>query len=144
MAGLFSPRSRHEAWRDLWIALADAEAKLGLPVRPAQVDALRAARDSFDWARLAVLEKELRHDVMAHVHHFGECAPDAKGVIHLGATSCFVTDNADLVIYRDALTLLGKRLQSVLAVLGKFAGEHRDHACLGFTHYQVAQPVTVG
>ena len=106
MARLFSPRARHGAWRDLWICLAEAEQKLGFPVTEAQIAELKEHRDTFDWDRVAALEKELRHDVMAHVHHYGELAPWAKPIIHLGATSCFVTDNGDLVIYREALRLL--------------------------------------
>ncbi|MEC7583458.1 MAG: adenylosuccinate lyase [Planctomycetota bacterium] len=144
MAGLFSPETRHGTWRDLWIALADAEREVGLPVTAEQVQQLREQREVFDWSRVAELEKELRHDVMAHVHHYGELAPDARGIIHLGATSCFVTDNADLLLYRRALQLLEKRLVSVVAALGDFAREWRSQPCLGYTHFQVAQPVTVG
>lgn len=144
MAGLFSPRRRHGAWRDLWIALADAERQLGLPVTEAQVAELRAARETFDWASVAAHEKELRHDVMAHVHHFGELAPSARGIIHLGATSCFVTDNGDLMIYREALRLVEQRLVAAIRSLAEFAQAWRSQPCLGFTHYQVAQPVTVG
>ncbi|MFK7739987.1 MAG: adenylosuccinate lyase [Planctomycetota bacterium] len=144
MARLFSPRQRHTAWRDLWIQLADAERQLGLPVTTAQIEELKKHRDTFDWDRVAELEKELRHDVMAHVHHFGELAPSAKPIIHLGATSCFVTDNADLVIYRRALQLLEQRLAAVMKNLAAFASEWRSQPCLGYTHFQVAQPVTVG
>ncbi len=144
MAGLFSPRRRHTTWRDLWIALAQAQHEIGLPVTAAQVAELRAHRDGFDWARVAQLEKELRHDVMAHVHHYGELAPGARPIIHLGATSCYVTDNGDLIVYREALRLLEGRLAAALAALAEFARRWRDLPCLGFTHYQVAQPVTVG
>jgi adenylosuccinate lyase len=144
MAELFSPRRRHTTWRDLWIALAQAQHELGLPVTREQVAALRTHRDEFDWQRVAALEKELRHDVMAHVHHYGELAPEAKAIIHLGATSCFVTDNADLLLYRAALRLCERRLASVLRELAAFATRWRDEPCLGFTHFQVAQPVTVG
>ncbi|MCA8944492.1 MAG: adenylosuccinate lyase [Planctomycetes bacterium] len=144
MAAMFAPRRRHEAWRDLWIALARAEHELGLPVTAAQIAELESHRTEFDWDRVAELERELRHDVMAHVHHYGELAPSAMPIIHLGATSCFVTDNADLVIYREALGLVGQRLCAALSALGSFGREHRDLACLGYTHFQVAQPVTVG
>jgi adenylosuccinate lyase len=144
MARLFSPRARHTAWRDLWICLAEAEEQLGFPVTKAQIQELREHRDSFDWDRVAELEKELRHDVMAHVHHFGELAKGAKPIIHLGATSCFVTDNADLVIYRKALGLIARRLAAVMANLAEFAKQWRAQPCLGYTHFQVAQPVTVG
>lgn len=144
MAGLFSPRERHGAWRDLWIALAEAEHQHGFPVTREQIDELRAHRHEFDWQRVAQLEKELRHDVMAHVHHYGELCPKAKPIIHLGATSCFVTDNGDLMIYRRALRMLSTRLASVLAALQAFAQRWRSQPCLGYTHFQVAQPVTVG
>jgi len=144
MAQIFSPRRRHGAWRELWIALARAEAELGLPIRADQLAALEAAKDQFDWDRVAVLEKELRHDVMAHVHHFGELAPEARGILHLGATSCFVTDNGDLMLYRSAMRMVEQRLGAVLRALGDFAKRWRAQPCLGFTHYQVAQPVTVG
>ena len=144
MARLFSPRARHGAWRDLWICLAEAEQKLGFPVTEAQIEELKEHRDTFDWDRVAALEKELRHDVMAHVHHYGELAPSAKPIIHLGATSCFVTDNGDLVIYREALRLLERRLAACIHNLSRFAEEWRSQPCLGYTHFQVAQPVTVG
>ena len=144
MAGLFSPRMRHGTWRDLWIALAQAEHELGFPVSREQIDELRQHRDTFDWQRVAELEKELRHDVMAHVHHYGELAKKAKPIIHLGATSCFVTDNADLIVYRKALELVERRLCAVLAALRDFAVRYRAMPCLGYTHFQVAQPVTVG
>ncbi len=144
MASLFSPLSRHGTWRDLWIALAQAELELGLPVTEEQVAELRAQRHNFDWQRVGELEKELRHDVMAHVHHFGELAPKAMGIIHLGATSCFVTDNGDMMLYRRALQMLEQRLAAAIQALATFAKTHADLACLGYTHYQVAQPVTVG
>jgi adenylosuccinate lyase len=144
MSALFSPQARHGTWRKLWIVLAQAQRSLGLDITQAQIDAMVAARDQFDWPRLATLEKELRHDVMAHVHHFGELAPSAKPIIHLGATSCYVTDNGDLMLYRQALAMLDRKLQRVLAALSEFARKHRDLSCLGYTHYQAAQPVTVG
>ena len=144
MARLFSPRARHTAWRDLWIALARAEPELGFPVTQEQIDELVAHRDEFDWDRAAAYEKELRHDVMAHVHHYGDLCPKARPIIHLGATSCFVTDNGDLVLYRQALRLLEQRLAAVLAAFADFARTWRAEPCLGYTHFQVAQPVTVG
>jgi adenylosuccinate lyase len=144
MAALFSPRARHTMWRALWIALAEAQHELGMPVTREQVAELRAHKDEFDWDRCAQLEKELRHDVMAHVHHYGELAPKARPIIHLGATSCFVTDNADLILYRQALRLCEQRLVAVLGALGEFAAKWRQQPCLGYTHFQVAQPVTVG
>ncbi|MBZ0150332.1 MAG: adenylosuccinate lyase [Planctomycetes bacterium] len=144
MARLFSPRARHTAWRDLWIALARAEHELGFPVTQEQIAELVAHRDEFDWDRAAAYEKELRHDVMAHVHHYGDLCPKARPIIHLGATSCFVTDNGDLVLYRQALRLLEQRLAAVLAAFADFARTWRAEPCLGYTHFQVAQPVTVG
>lgn len=144
MARLFSPRARFTTWRELWIRLADAQRQLGFPVEERQVEEMRRQRDVFDWDRVAALEKELRHDVMAHVHHFGELAPSARPIIHLGATSCFVTDNADLVLYRRALELVARRLAGVLANLAAFSRQWRSQPCLGYTHFQVAQPVTVG
>jgi len=144
MAQLFSPRSRHGTWRELWIALARAQMQLGLPITDEQLVELSDNRDNFSWQRIGELEAELRHDVMAHVRHFGEVAPAARGIIHLGATSCFVTDNADLVLWRRGLKLAGERLGRVIAALAGFAKEHRSIACLGYTHFQAAQPVTVG
>ncbi|MEE2886014.1 MAG: lyase family protein, partial [Planctomycetota bacterium] len=144
MASLFSPRARHGVWRDLWIALARAESDLGLPITDAQIAELVAHRDDFDWEAVAAYEKDLRHDVMAHVHHYGDVAPSARGIIHLGATSCFVTDNADLVQYREALRKVARRLGRVIDALRSFAHEHQALPCLGYTHFQVAQPTTVG
>ncbi|MCA8970276.1 MAG: adenylosuccinate lyase [Planctomycetes bacterium] len=144
MRELFSPRQRAECWRDLWIALAEAQRELGLDVSDAQLDAMRSTRESVDLDRVAELEAELRHDVMAHVHHWGEVAPIARPILHLGATSCFVTDNADLVIFRRGLRLVEDRLIAALEVLDRRAREHRDLPCLGYTHFQPAQPVTFG
>ncbi len=144
MSRLFSPRVRHTTWRDLWIALAQAQHELGFPVAPDQIAELRSKRDEFDWSRVAELEKELRHDVMAHVHHYGDLCPRARPIIHLGATSCFVTDNADLIVYRNALRLVEHRLAAVLRAFAAFAERWRSQPCLGYTHFQVAQPVTVG
>lgn len=144
MAALFSPRARHLAWRDLWIALAKAQHDAGFPVTRAQIAELEAKREEFDWDRVAEIERELRHDVMAHVTHYGELAPSAKPIIHLGATSCFVTDNADLVLFRKALRLVERRLAAALRALADFAKQWRAEPCLGYTHFQVAQPVTVG
>lgn len=144
MIELFSPRMRHRTWRDLWIALAEAQRELGSPITAEQIDELRAHRDEFDWVRIAELERELRHDVMAHVHHYGELAPKARPILHLGATSCFVTDNADLILFRRALGLVEQRLCAAIGALAAFARQHRQLVCLGYTHFQVAQPVTVG
>ncbi|MEE9383594.1 MAG: adenylosuccinate lyase [Nannocystaceae bacterium] len=145
MLANFGDRRRALLWRDLWIALAEAQHELGLPVSLAQIKALSTARENIDFARVATLERDLRHDVMAHVHHYGEVAgEDASKVIHLGATSCFVTDNAELVMMRAGLDLLIDRLCVVLRQLRRFAVEHRELATLAYTHYQPAQLTTVG
>lgn len=144
MLELFSHRTRIVTWRKLWIALAQAENKLGLPVTQEQVDQLKANVDNIDFDVAAAREKEVRHDVMAHVYTYGKVAPDAAGIIHLGATSCYVTDNADVIIYRDALTYLRKELQGVIANLADFAEKYKALPTLGYTHYQPAQLVTVG
>lgn len=144
MQALFAPRRRALVWRDLWIALARAQRELGLPIRPEQIEALERARDAVDLARVAELEKDLRHDVMAHVRHFAEQAPEAGPILHLGATSCFVTDNGDLILFREALRLLAGRLRALLKVFARRIPEWRDMACLSWTHYQPAQPTTYG
>lgn len=144
MLSLFSQRTRVETWRKLWVSLAKAESKLGLPVTEAQVAELEEHVSDIDFDLAARREKEVRHDVMAHVYAYGQAAPGAAGVIHLGATSCYVTDNADLIIYRDALRYVRSSLVSLLASLSAFAGKYRSTPTLGYTHYQPAQPVTVG
>ena len=144
MSALWSPQRKFSTWRRLWVALAEAEAELGLPITKAQIDQLRSHVDDIDFEAAARHEKRLRHDVMAHVHTYGDACPDARGIIHLGATSCFVGDNTDLLLLRDALRLVRDRLVAVIDHLGTFAAEHRDLACLGFTHMQPAQPTTVG
>ncbi len=144
MSRLWSPQSIQSTWRRLWVALAEAEHELGLPVSTAQIEELRSAVDDVDFALAAKYEKELRHDVMAHVHTYGDRCPSAKGIIHLGATSCYVTDNTDLILMRRGLELLRDRLVSVIDRLAKFATEYRDLPCLAYTHLQPAQPTTVG
>ncbi len=145
MVGNFASRRRALLWRDLWIALAESEQALGLPIRDEQIAGLRGARDRLDFDRVAELEAELRHDVMAHVHHFGEVAgPEAAKIIHLGATSCYVTDNAELVMIRDGIELLMDRLYTAIRQLGDFAREHRAQPTLAYTHLQPAQLTTVG
>jgi adenylosuccinate lyase len=144
MVELFSPIRKFSTWRELWIALAEEERALGLPISEGQISEMRAARDSVDLARAAELERELRHDVMAHVHAFAEQAPSARPIIHLGATSCYVTDNADLILFREALGRIEAGLTRVVAELARFAETHRALPCLGYTHFQPAQPVTVG
>lgn len=141
----FSDRRRALLWRDLWIALAEAERALGLPISEAQIAALRGARETIDLARVAEHEARLRHDVMAHVHHFGEVAgADAAKIIHLGATSCFVTDNAELVMIRAGLELVLDRLFTAIDQLATFAAAHKALPTLAYTHLQAAQLTTVG
>lgn len=144
MAQIWSDQKKFSTWRRLWIMLAESEQELGLPITPAQIEELKSHQDTIDFERASELEREKRHDVMAHVHAYGEQAPGAKAIIHLGATSCFVTDNADLIVLRDALNLVQRRLVCVIDTLAKFAAEHRSLACLGFTHLQPAQPTTIG
>ena len=146
MKHVFSPRNRFSTWRQLWVYLAESERELGLDISNEAITQLKARTriqdDEFETA--AVEEKRRRHDVMAHVHTYGLAAPAAAGIIHLGATSCFVTDNADLIFLRDALNLLLPKLAGVIQRLSSFAMEYRDLPCLGYTHGQSAQLVTVG
>lgn len=144
MLRLFSSDMRILTWRRLWVELARAEQELGLPVTKEQVAQLEAHLTDIDYDCAAAREKEVRHDVMAHVYAYGKVAPDAAGIIHLGATSCYVTDNADLVIYRQGLVYLKEQLKKVLANLAKFAQSYKAMPTLGYTHYQPAQLVTVG
>jgi adenylosuccinate lyase len=144
MSAIFSPAYKFVTWRRLWLALAEAEQRLGLEIPDAAIAAMRAGLDNIDLSRAAELEKRLRHDVMAHVHLFGEVAPAAKAYIHLGATSAYVTDNTELLQHRDALRLVRRRLIACIAALASFAREHRSLPTLGFTHFQPAQPTTVG
>jgi adenylosuccinate lyase len=145
MVANFDDRRRYGLWRSLWIALAEHQRELGLPIAAEQIEAMRAHQGELDLARVAELEAKLRHDVMAHVRHFGELVgPGAEKVIHLGATSCFVTDNAELIMMRDGLDLLMDRLFAVLESQRRFAIEHRGVPTLAFTHFQPAQLTTVG
>lgn len=145
MSGIWSAQTKHSTWRRLWIALAESQLELGLTdVSQSQIDELKSHIDDIDFDRAAVHEKNRRHDVMAHVETWGEQCPNAKPIIHLGATSCFVTDNTELLQIRDSLLLVRKRLVSVIDQMAKFAEETKDIPCLGFTHMQPAQPTTVG
>ena len=144
MLKLFSMDTRIQTWRKLWVSLAKAEMELGLPVTAQQVAQLEAHITDIDYECAAAREKEVRHDVMAHVYAYGKVAPEAAGIIHLGATSCYVTDNADIVIYRDGLKYLRGELLKVIANLAEFAGSYKAMPTLGYTHYQPAQLVTVG
>ena len=144
MLRLFSAETRVRTWRRLWVALARAEHNLGLPITGEQVAGLEAHIEDIDFELAAQREREVRHDVMAHVYTYGKAAPSAAGVIHLGATSCYVTDNADLILYREGLRYLRGQLLAVLRNLSHFAGQHKSTPTLGYTHYQPAQLVTVG
>ena len=144
MLELFSSDKRYQTWRRLWISLAKAEKSLGLPITEEQIKEMEAHIEDIDYALVSKREKEVRHDVMAHVYAYGQVAPSAAGIIHLGATSCYVTDNADLVIYRDALLYLRGELLKVVANLSEFAEKYKAMPTLGYTHYQPAQLVTIG
>ena len=144
MSALWSPQRKFSTWRRLWVALAEAEAELGLAVTRGQIDQLKAHLDDIDFEAAARYEKKLRHDVMAHVHAYGDACPDARPIIHLGATSCYVTDNTDLLLLREGLGMVAHRVAAVVDALARFAVEHRDLPCLGLTHMQPAQPTTVG
>ncbi len=144
MARLWSDDARFGTWRRLWLALAEAEQALGLPIADAALDELRAHLDDIDYDAAAAYERDLRHDVMAHVHALGDVAPLARPIVHLGATSCFVTDNADLVAVRASFDLLLPKLASVVSRLAAFAAKWADQPVLAFTHLQPAQPTTVG
>ena len=144
MSRLWSEQRKFSTWRKLWVVLAEAERELGLPITSAQIAELQAHTENIDFAAAQAYEKKLRHDVMAHVHTYGDLCPNARPIIHLGATSCYVTDNTDLILLREGLQMLAKRLAGVIDSLAAFAQQHRALPCLGFTHLQPAQPTTVG
>lgn len=144
MAKLWGDQKKFSTWRRLWVMLAEAEKELGIEISQAQIDQLAAKVDAIDFDNAKKHEQALRHDVMAHVHAFRDACPDAGGIIHLGATSCFVTDNGDLLLLREALELTRDRLVSVIDRLATFAEKYAELPCLGYTHLQPAQPVTVG
>src|SRR5882757_2494499 len=145
MLRLFSPQHKFDLWRRLWLELARCERELGITrITPEALSQMEAKLDDIDFARAADWEKRLRHDVMAHVHAFEEAAPAAKGIIHLGATSQYVVDNADLIIMRDAMKLVAQRLAAGIVALGEFAMKWKDLPTLGYTHFQPAQLTTVG
>lgn len=144
MQQIFSDQQKFSTWRRLWLALAESEQALGLPITDAQLDEMRLHLDDIDYDLAARKEKELRHDVMAHVHTFAAACPKAAPIIHLGATSCYVGDNTDVLNQRDALLLIRRKLLSVMRALADFAGKNRDLPTLAFTHFQAAQPTTVG
>ena len=144
MSELWGAQRKFSTWRRLWLALAESERQLGLPITDAQLDQMREHLDDIDFDVADRHERRLRHDVMAHVHAFGDQCPQARPVIHLGATSCFVTDNTDLLLMREGLQMVVQRLVAVVDRLAVFARQHRDLPCLGWTHLQPAQPTTVG
>jgi adenylosuccinate lyase len=144
MQSIFSPSRRFGTWRRLWLALAESEHELGLRMPDGALEEMRAALDTLDLERAAAYERRFRHDVMAHVHLFGDDAPSARPIIHLGATSAFIGDNTDLILHRAALELIRDRIVRCVAVLASFAREHAALPTLGYTHFQPAQPTTVG
>ena len=144
MSGIWSAQKKHSTWRQLWIALAESQQELGLHITNEQLAEMRSTVNDIDFDVAAKYERELRHDVMAHVHAWGDQCPKARKDIHLGATSCFVTDNSELIQIRESLLLTRRRLVQVIDQLAHFAVEYRDLPCLGFTHMQPAQPTTVG
>ena len=144
MQEIFSADRKFRTWRRLWIALAEAERELGLPISEEQIEELRAHAEDINYEDAERREKEVRHDVMSHVYAYGLQCPKAKGIIHLGATSCYVGDNTDLILMRDALDLIRSKLLNCIAHLADFAETYKDLPTLGFTHFQPAQPTTVG
>jgi len=144
MAELFGAQKKFSTWRRLWLELAKAQKKLGLPIKQGQIKQMARHLDDIDFKKAAGFEKRFRHDVVAHIHTFARVAPKAAPIIHLGATSCFVGDNADLIIMREALQMTAGKLAAVINLLGKFAKKYRDVATLGYTHFQPAQLTTVG
>ena len=144
MQYLFSQDKKFRTWRQLWIALAETEKELGLNITQEQIDELIAHKDDINYDVAREQEKKVRHDVMAHVHAYGVQCPKAKGIIHLGATSCYVGDNTDIIVMKEALELIRAKLINVIALMAQFAREYKDLPTLGFTHFQPAQPTTVG
>ena len=144
MQYIFSPDKKFRTWRKLWIALAETEMELGLPITREQIDELKAHQDDINYDVAKAREKEVRHDVMSHVYAYGCQCPKAKGIIHLGATSCYVGDNTDIIIMTEALKLVRRKLVNVLNELANFADKYKDQPTLAFTHFQPAQPTTVG
>lgn len=144
MAALWGPQRKFSTWRKLWVILAETQSELGLPITSEQIEELRQHVDDIDFEAANKYERQLRHDVMAHIRAYGDQCPRARGIIHLGATSCYVTDNTDLILIRESLLLLRRRLVNVIDALARFAEKWRDQPCLAFTHFQPAQPTTVG
>lgn len=144
MGSIFGSQKKFGTWRKLWLALAESQHELGLAITEEQLSEMRGQLDTIDFELARSYEKKLRHDVMAHVHTFGDACPTAAPIIHLGATSCFVTDNTDLILYREAMQIVAQRLAAAIVRLSEFAGQQKGLGCLGFTHLQPAQPTTMG
>ncbi|MGL6198312.1 MAG: adenylosuccinate lyase [Lachnospiraceae bacterium] len=144
MQYIFSPDKKFKTWRKLWIALAETEQALGLKITDEQIEELKANADNINYETAQELERQVRHDVMAHVQAYGQQCPSAKGIIHLGATSCYVGDNTDMIVMKEALQLVKKKLVNVINELACFADQYKSLPTLGFTHFQPAQPTTVG
>ena len=144
MQYIFSPDMKFRTWRRLWIALAETEKELGLNITQEQIDELKAHKDDINYDVAKERERQVRHDVMSHVYSYGVQCPKAKGIIHLGATSCYVGDNTDIIVMAEALKLVQKKLVNVIAELSKFADKYKEQPTLAFTHFQPAQPTTVG
>ena len=144
MAQLFGPQKKFGTWRRIWLELAKAERKLGLKISQAQIAEMARHLDDINFKKASEYEKKVRHDVMAHIHTFAEVAPKAEPIIHLGTTSCDITDNADLIIIRDGLQIIAGKVAAVINLLARFAKKHKSMPTLGFTHYQPAQLTTVG
>ena len=144
MKQIFSADKKFSTWRKLWVALAESEKELGLPITDEQVAELKAHADDINYEVAEAREKKVRHDVMSHVYAYGVQCPKAKGIIHLGATSCYVGDNTDVIVMTEGLKLVRKKLVNLIAKLAKFADEYKEMPCLAFTHFQPAQPTTVG
>ena len=144
MQYIFSPDMKFKTWRRLWIALAETEKELGLDITDEQIAELKAHKDDINYEDAKKREKEVRHDVMSHVYAYGLQCPKAKGIIHLGATSCYVGDNTDIIIMTEGLKLVRKKLVNVINELSKFADKYKAQPTLAFTHFQPAQPTTVG
>lgn len=144
MSELFSTHTRHKTWRKLWVALAEGQQKLGLKITDSQIAELKSCVDRIDFEKASEYEKQVHHDVMAHILAYGDQCPEARSIIHLGATSCYVTDNTDLILMRKGLHICLKKLELVVTNLSQFASKYRFVACLGYTHFQPAQLTTVG
>ena len=144
MQYIFSPDMKFRTWRKLWIALAETEKELGLPITDEQIEELKAHADDINYDVAREREKLVRHDVMSHVYAYGQQCPKAKGIIHLGATSCYVGDNTDIIVMAEALKLVRKKLVNVINELAGFADQYKAQPTLAFTHFQPAQPTTVG